>query len=121
MKRLSIAFLILIASFAGASAFPQGGITPCVMTAQPGDLAVTTGSANVHLNACGETLIVINNGATDARVRLGTSSVTTALATDLLIPKNTTQTFNVGTSGLWFAAISTGTTTLSFILGTAVQ
>jgi len=121
VKKLLIAFSILVLSFADAFAFPQGGVTPCLISAQPGDLTLSATSANVHLNTCGETLIVINNGSVDARVRLGTTSATTALTTDLLIPKGTQQTFNVGSSGLWFAAIAASSGSLSFILGTIVQ
>jgi hypothetical protein len=102
-----------------AQAAPQLGISPCEISAQPGDLSVSSTSSNVQLNKCGETLIVFNNGSVDARVRLGSTSSTTAQLTDILVPTKTFVVFNVGTSGLYLAAVASGSTTLSFILGTA--
>jgi len=121
MKGLTALCLLFSILAAPALASPAAGITPCNITAQPGDLAYSTGSANVHLNTCGETLIVINNSATDVRYRLGTTSATTAVITDLLLPKATQVVLNVGRSGLWFAVISSGTGSISFVLGTSGQ
>lgn len=121
MKKLLLSLFLLLMPVE-AFAFSQAGMTPCLITAQPGDLVLGAAtSGNVHLNTCGETLIVLNNGANDVRVRFGTTSATTAVVTDMLIPKATAQTFNVGSSGLWIAGFSTAGTTLSFILGTSIQ
>lgn len=111
--------LLLVCQFGHVHAAPQLGITPCVIGAQPADLSVSGSSANRHLSTCGETLIVFNNGTTDIRFRLGTASTTAATLTDLLIPANSFVVLNVGTSGMYIAAISSGTSTLSFIQGTA--
>lgn len=115
-------FLTLLAAlfFTTAEAAPQLGITPCQISSQPGDLTLTANaSGNKHLSTCGETLIVYNNSASDLRYRLGTASSTAALTTDLLLPANNFVALNVGSSGLYFAAISTGTPTISFVQGTA--
>lgn len=116
-------FLATIAFFfftSFAQAAPQLGITPCFISNQPGDLTLTANtSANRKMGTCGETVIVYNNSASDTRYRLGASSTTAALATDLLLPANTFVVLNVGTLGMYFAAISTGTPTLSFVQGTA--
>ena len=103
-----------------AQAAPQLGITPCQISQQPADLTFSGTSANVHLSTCGETLIVFNNSANDARYRLGTASNTTALATDILLPSKTFVVLNVGISGLYFAAIQVSAGgTISFTQGTA--
>lgn len=111
---LSLAFL-LFSTIAYAS--PQGGITPCVITSQPADLSFSGTSANRQLSTCGETLIVYNNSTSDLRFRLGSSSTTTAVLTDMLIPSKSFLTLNVGTSGLYIAIISSGTGVASFIQG----
>lgn len=122
LKLLRIAVALALVCFPfEALAFSQAGITPCTIAAQPGDLSFSASSANVHLNTCGETLIVINNSASDVRFRLGSASNTTALTTDLLLPKATQIMLNVGTGGLYFAVISAGSGTISFILGTSTQ
>lgn len=112
-------FIILILSLNYAAAAPQLGITPCAIGTQPSDLAFTVTSSNVHLSTCGETLIAFNNSANDARFRLGSSSATTALTTDLLLPSKSFVVLNVGIAGLYFAAIGSGSGTISFIQGTA--
>ena len=114
---LAIGFLIF--SFSFVQAAPQLGITPCVTSAQHSDLTFSGSSANVHLSTCGETLIVFNNSSSDARFRIGSASNTTALTTDLLLPSKTFVVLNVGTAGLYFAAIGSGGGTISFIQGTA--
>lgn len=117
---MRIFFAILLALFAtAASAAPQLGITPCVIAAQPADLTFSGTSANVHLSTCGESLIVFNNSSSDARFRLGSASSTTALTTDMLLASKTFIVLNVGTAGLWFAAVGSGGGTISFIIGTA--
>jgi hypothetical protein len=113
--------VFLIFSFDFAQAIPQLGITPCAISVQPADLSFSGTSANVHLSTCGETLIVFNNSSSDVRFRLGTASSTVALTTDLLLPSKTFVVLNVGITGLYFAAISTGSGTISFIQGTAAS
>jgi hypothetical protein len=113
--------ILLICCAGYAHAAPSLGITPCVITAQPADLAFTGTSANVHLSTCGETLIVFNNSASDARFRVGSASNTTALTTDMLLAAKTYVVLNVGTSGQYFAAIGAGGGTISFIIGRAGQ
>lgn len=119
--RYFLAFVtLLVISIAQAQAAPQLGITPCTINGQPSDLTlVTNTSGNRQMSKCGETVIVYNNSATDLRYRLGTSSTTAALATDLLLPANSFVVLNVGTQQMYFAAISTGTPTISFVQGTA--
>jgi hypothetical protein len=112
-------FFILLVLTHVVHAAPQLGITPCVPSAQPADLSFTTTSSNRQLSTCGETVIVFNNSSNDVRFRLGSASTTTALTTDLLLPSKTFVVLNVGISGLYFAAISTGSGTISFIQGTA--
>lgn len=115
-------FLATIAFFfftSFAQAAPQLGITPCVISAQPADLSFSGTSANRKMSTCGETVIVYNNSTSDARYRLGTASTTTALTTDLLLPANTFVVLNVGIAGMYFAAISAGSGTISFVQGTA--
>jgi hypothetical protein len=108
--------------YAGASlAAPPVGITPCVPSAQPADLTFSASSANVHLSTCGGTLIAFNNSANDARFRLGSASNTTALTTDLLIGSKQTVVLNVGSAGLYFAAIGAAGGTISFIQGTSAN
>ena len=115
----AVAFIVAGALFGTAAAAPQLGITPCVPTAQPADLTFSAVSANVHLSTCGETLIIFNNSLNDARYRIGSASNTTALTTDLLLPTKTFVVLNVGTAGLYFAAIGAGGGTISFTIGTA--
>ena len=112
-------FALLICLSGAAYAAPQLGITPCVISQQPADLTFSGSSANVHLSTCGESLIVFNNSANDARFRVGSGSSTTALTTDLLLPSKTFIVLNVGTAGLYFAAIGASGGTISFIQGTA--
>lgn len=112
----TLLFLIFASS---ADAAPQLGITPCVPSAQPADMSYSGTSANVHLSTCGETMIVWNNSANDVRYRLGTTSATTAVLTDNLLPSKTFVVLNVGINGLWFAAISSTTGSLSFTQGQA--
>lgn len=100
-----------------AEAAPQLGITPC--PTQPQDLNFSAASSNRKLLVCGETLVVFNNSTSDARVKFGTASTTTAALTDILVPQKTYVVFNVGTQGPYIAAISSGSGTLSFIQGTA--
>lgn len=120
MKKFIICFaLLFLIGLAPLYAAPQLGISPCQISVQPADLSVSGTSANRHLSTCGETLIVFNNGSTDIRFRLGTGSTTTATLGDMLIPANSFVTLNVGSSGLFLAAISSGTSTLSFIQGTS--
>lgn len=114
-----LAFVVLISSVNWAIAAPQLGISPCQISAQPTDLSFSAVSANKHMSTCGETVIVYNNSASDVRWRLGTASNTVALITDLLLPANSFVVINVGTSGLYFAAISAGSGTISFVQGTA--
>jgi hypothetical protein len=122
MKRILSALLaatILASCIYPALAAPQLGITPCQISAQPSDLSFSGTSANKRMSTCGETVIVYNNSANDVRYRLGTASNTTALLTDLLLPANSFVVLNVGLSQLYFAAISSGTGTISFVQGTA--
>lgn len=122
MKRILNALLaatFLAVSACPVFAAPQLGITPCQISAQPADLNFSGVSANRRMSVCGETVIVYNNSANDVRYRLGTSSTTAALVTDLLLPANSFVVLNVGLSGLYFAAISAGTGTISFVQGTA--
>lgn len=114
-----LAVAIFITAAAPSFAAPQLGITPCVISAQPADLSFSGTSANRRMSSCGETVIVYNNSASDVRYRLGTASNTTALLTDLLLPANTFVVLNVGIGQLYFAAISSGTGTISFVQGTA--
>ncbi len=118
---MRIFFVILTLLFASceASVAAQLGITPCQISAQPADLNFSGTSANRRMATCGETVIVYNNSSSDVRYRLGSASTTTALATDLLLPANSFVVLNVGTSGIYFAAISSGSGTLSFVQGTA--
>lgn len=102
-----------------AHAAPQLGITPCVIGSQPADVSVSGVSANRQMSNCGETVIVYNNSSTDVRYRLGTASNTTALTTDLLLPGNSFVVLNVGTARPYIAFISGGTSTVSFVQGTA--
>jgi hypothetical protein len=111
------AFLALFLT--AAQAGPQLGITPCIITAQPADISFSGVSANRKMSTCGETVIVFNNSTNDVRFRLGTPSNTAATLADLLLPGKTFVTLNVGTAGMYFAAISSGTGTISFIQGTA--
>lgn len=117
MKKFLIAFFLLLPC--GANAAPQLGITPCIVSSQPADLTFSGTSANVHLSTCGETLIVFNNSANDARFRTGALSNTTALTTDMLLAAHTYVVLNLGNSGQYFAAIGSGGGTISFIQGTA--
>lgn len=122
MKKFIYTFLglaILISGIWPAFAAPQLGITPCVISAQPADLNYSGTSAVRRMSTCGETVIVYNNTANDIRYRLGTAANTTALLTDLLLPANSFVVLNVGIQGLYLAAISAGTGTLSFVQGTA--
>lgn len=121
IKTMKILFALFVFLFATieATAAPQLGITPCVISAQPTDLSFSGVSANKKMSTCGETVIVYNNSASDVRYRLGTASNTTALTTDLLLPANSFVVLNVGTTGMYFAAISAGTGTISFVQGTA--
>lgn len=122
MKKLGlIVFLLILVIPFCAQAIPQLGITPCASSVQPADLTFSGTSANVHLSTCGETLIVFNNSANDARFRLGTASSTTALTTDLLLPSKTFVVLNTGIAGGWFAAIGAAGGTISFIQGTAAS
>lgn len=117
--RILITLLIFFFVIADAQAV-QLGITPCI-SGQPADLSYSGVSANRRMSTCGETVIVWNNTANDVRFKLGSSSTTAAVLTDLLLPANTFITLNVGISGLYLAVISSGTGTLSFIQGTAGQ
>lgn len=124
MKKFINTFLALAIFISGiwpALAAPQLGITPCVMTAQPADLSYSGTSAARQMSTCGETVIVYNNTANDVRYRLGTAANTTALLTDLLLPANSFVVLNVGIRGMYFAVISAGTGTLSFVQGTAAS
>lgn len=118
MKKL-LAFGAFLLLATPAAAAPQLGITPCAIAAQPADVSVSGVSANRQVSNCGETLIVYNNGASDVRYRLGTTSGTTALTSDLLLPANSFVVLNVGTSRPYIAFISGGTSTVSFVQGTA--
>jgi hypothetical protein len=120
VRKLLLATALFLASICSAFA-ADVGITPCVPGSQPPDLAFSTTSAEVQLSTCGETVIVYNNSANDARYRLGTSNPTTAVLTDSLLPANSFVVLNVGRFGLYFAAISTGTGTISFVQGSAYQ
>ena len=84
MKKFLIALILFIVPV-GAQALSQLGITACVISSQPSDLTFSGTSANVHLSTCGETLIVFNNSANDARFRLGALSNTTALGLSLTV------------------------------------
>lgn len=120
MKNLKVFFAFVFVFMATmAHAAPQLGITPCTISGQPADLSFSGTSANRKMGICGETVIVYNNSASDIRYRLGTASNTTALTTDLLLPANSFVVLNVGTAGMYFAAISSGTGTISFVQGTA--
>lgn len=122
MKKLIHALLagaLFVSGIWPVFAAPSLGITPCIMTAQPADLSYSGTSAVRQMSTCGETVIVYNNTANDIRYRLGTASNTTALLTDLLLPANSFVVLNVGIRGMYFAAISAGTGTLSFVQGTA--
>lgn len=122
MKKLIHALLAVVIFASGLTpvfAAPQLGITPCQIAAQPSDLSFSGVSANKRMSTCGETVIVYNNSASDVRYRLGTQSTTAALLTDLLLPANSFVVLNVGLSQLYFAAISSGTGTISFVQGTA--
>lgn len=122
MKKFIYALLagaIFVSDVLPAFAAPQLGITPCVITAQPADLSYSGTSAARQMSTCGETVIVYNNTANDVRYRLGTAANTTALLTDLLLPANSFVVLNVGIRGMYFAVISSGTGTISFVQGTA--
>lgn len=119
MKKILIALILFLGMLGSAFAAPQLGISPCVPSAQPADLTFSGTSANRALSTCGETLIVFNNSSSDARVRIGSGSSTTAVTTDLLLAQKTFVVFNVGISGLYLAAIGSGGGTISFIQGTA--
>lgn len=122
MKRCIYALLavtLFIAQLAPAFAAPQLGLTPCVISAQPADRTFSGVSANRQMSTCGETVIVYNNSSSDVRYRLGSGSTTTALLTDLLLPASSFVVLNVGLGGLYFAVISAGTGTISFVQGTA--
>lgn len=121
MKKLLLIVSFLLCLIGPSFATGQLGITPCTIAGQPADLSYSSSSANRRMGTCGETVIVWNNTANDVRFRLGSASTTTALTTDLLLPAHTFVTLNVGTSGLYFAVISSGTGTLQFIQGTAGQ
>ena len=114
-----LASIIFLTWVLPAFSAPQLGITPCVISAQPADVSFSGVSTNRRMSTCGETVIVYNNSASDVRYRLGTASNTTALLTDLLLPANSFVVLNVGISGLYFAVISGGTGTISFVQGTA--
>lgn len=114
-----LTLLVTLFWVATAQAAPQLGITPCVIASQPVDLTFSGASANVHLSTCGSTLIVYNNSSSDARFRLGTASNTAAVSTDMLLAQKTFMVLNVGSAGLYFAAIGSGGGTISFVLGTA--
>lgn len=109
------AFLLATPAMAG----PQLGITPCAISAQPADVSVSGVSAARRMSTCGETVIVYNNSSTDVRYRMGTASNTTALTSDLLLPGNSFVVLNVGTAAPYIAFISGGTSTVSFVQGTA--
>lgn len=119
MIRFLGVFLSLFLFISLAEAAPQLGITPCAISGQPADLSFSGTSANRQMGNCGETVIVYNNSVNDVRFRLGAASNTTALATDLLLPANSFVVLNVSTSRPYFAAISAGTGTISFVQGTA--
>lgn len=118
MKRFLFIIVLCFTSIT-AQAAPQLGISPCIISAQPADLTFSGSSATRQMSTCGETVIAFNNSSTDARFRLGTASTTTALTTDLLLPSKTFIVLNVGTSGMYFAAIGSGGGTISFVQGTA--
>lgn len=118
MKKLLLATCLVFLPLT-AQAAPQLGISPCVISAQPADLTFSGTSANRLLSTCGETLIVFNNSANDARFRIGSGSSTTALTTDILLAAHTFVTLNVSSAGLYFAAIGSGGGTISFLQGTA--
>ena len=119
MKRILLALGLFFFGIAAAEAAPQLGITPCVISAQPADLSFSGVSANRHLSTCGETLIVYNNSASDVRYRLGSASNTAATLSDILLPANSYVVLNVSNAALYFAAISAGTGTISFVQGQA--
>ncbi len=119
MKKLIWIIAASLAFASPAAAAPGLGITPCAISAQPADLNFSGVSANRRMSTCGETVIVYNNSASDVRYRMGSASNTTATLTDLLLPANSFVVLNVGTSGLYFAAISGGSGTLSFVQGSA--
>lgn len=122
MKKFIYAFLaavIFVSGILPVFAAPQLGITPCVISAQPADLSYSGTSASRRMSSCGETVIVYNNTANDVRYRLGSASNTTALLTDLLLPANSFVVLNVGLNQLYFAVISSGSGTISFVQGTA--
>lgn len=119
MKKLLLSIIFCL-TFSQAVFAAQLGITPCTASGQPADLNFSGVSSNRKMSVCGETVVVFNNSAdTDARFKLGSASNTTAALTDLLLPFKSFIVLNVGTSGLYFAVISSGTGTISFIQGTA--
>lgn len=122
MKRIFYTLLVAVLSFTQvypSFAVPQLGITPCVISAQPADLAFSGTSQARRMSTCGETVIVYNPSSSDVRYRLGTASTTTAVITDLLLPASSFVVLNVGLSAMYIAFISTGTGTISFVQGTA--
>ena len=118
MKKLFATGAFLLLSVP-AMAAPQLGITPCAIAAQPADVSVSGVSANRRMSNCGETVIIYNNGSSDVRYRMGTTSGTAALTSDLLLPANSFVVLNVGTAQPYIAFISGGTSTVSFVQGTA--
>lgn len=101
MKKLLI--LLLAPFFLASAANAQSGITPCG-TAKT--LAVTTSSSNVQLLTCGQTVLLWNVGATEIFYKYGSASTTTAAVTDWSLPSGGFVVLNLGSAGLYLAAIT---------------
>jgi hypothetical protein len=94
------------------------GITPC----SANSISVNNSSQNIQLSTCGPTVIVWNIGTVETFVNLGTASSTAATTSNYSVPANSYLVLNVGTTGIYLAAITAAsTTTLRVIQGTALQ
>ena len=113
--KLAIALLLLASpKFAWAI---TAGITPC----SNNTLSAGSGSStNIQLSKCGGVVIVWNIGSVEAFYNYGSASTTAATTSNYSIPSGGFVVLNLGTSGLYLAAItSSSSTTLRITQGQA--
>jgi hypothetical protein len=121
MKQLLLILALLwsLPAAAQVSGFaPSGPTTTCPV---PTAISATSTSANQQLNsinACGQSLIVYNDGSSDVFYRLGTSNAVVALATDNPIPPNSFVVLSLGFGQTYIAVIATSTSAVRFAQGT---
>jgi hypothetical protein len=108
--------LLVLACLLGCltEANAQAGITPCASSTIP----VTGSSANVHLSACGQTVLLWNVGTQELFYNYGPSSSEAATTSGNSLPGNSFVVLNLGYAQPYLAAItSTSTTTLRITQG----